>query len=166
MADRRRATKRARAEIQTSAGGVVFRRADRQFRFLLIRDPYGNWGLPKGHIEDGETSEEAALREVSEETGLGVLEVRAQLPTIDWYFREQSRLIHKFCHFFLFESVEGQPVPQADEGISQCVWCSYRRAMRTVTYDNARDVLRAAGRQLGLARRRQRARSKPPVEAP
>jgi 8-oxo-dGTP pyrophosphatase MutT (NUDIX family) len=126
----------------------VFRRAAGGLRFLLIRDPYRNWGLPKGHIEADETPEQAALREVAEETGLNGLTVVAELPTIDWYFRDGGRLVHKFCHFFLVESADGEPVPQADEGITDCLWCDFSDALRTVSYANAREVLRVAGERL------------------
>lgn len=135
--------------IERSSGGVVFRRLADSLTFLLIRDPYENWGLPKGHIEGEETPAEAALREVAEETGLGLLVVSAELPTIDWFFRDRGRLVHKFCHFFLLESPDGEAVPQRDEGITDCVWCSFQRALELLTYDNAREVLRAAGEQLG-----------------
>lgn len=151
-ADARAGKRSRRARVETSAGGVVFRRTDGRVHFLLIRDPYENWGLPKGHLEDGETPEAAALREVAEETGLDDLVVRATLPTIDWYFRDRGEIIHKFCHFFLFESPRCEAVPQREEGISECIWCSYHKAVRTMSYDNARDVLRAAGRQLGSIR--------------
>lgn len=140
---------RRRARIERSSGGVVFRRLADGLTFLLIRDPYENWGLPKGHIEGEETPAEAALREVAEETGLGLLVVSAELPTIDWFFRDRGRLVHKFCHFFLLESPDGEAVPQRDEGITDCVWCSFHRALELMTYDNAREVLRAAGEQLG-----------------
>src|SRR5690606_23502519 len=101
-----------RARVETSSGGVVFRRTGGTLSFLLIRDPYDNWGLPKGHIEGGETPAQAALREVAEETGLHELSMVTQLPTIDWYFRDRGRLIHKSCHFFLVECVSGEPEPQ------------------------------------------------------
>jgi 8-oxo-dGTP pyrophosphatase MutT (NUDIX family) len=133
-----------RARIETSAGGVVCRR-DGGAHVLLIRDPYMNWGLPKGHIEGGETPAEAAVREVREETGLADVVVLAPLPTIDWYFRDRGRLVHKFCHFFLLETLSGEPVPQLEEGITECVWLALEEAMRTVSYANAREVIRAAG---------------------
>jgi 8-oxo-dGTP pyrophosphatase MutT (NUDIX family) len=143
---RRRAHDRAR--IETSSGGVVFRRSGENNVFLLIRDPYGNWGLPKGHLEGGETPVQAAVREVAEETGLDTLAVREQLPTIDWYFKDGPVVVHKFCHFFLIESPVGEPCPQTDEGITECVWLPYDGALVTLSYANAREVLRAAGRVL------------------
>jgi 8-oxo-dGTP pyrophosphatase MutT (NUDIX family) len=127
----------------------VFRNNGDGLRVLLIRDPYENWGLPKGHIEKTESPEAAAMREVAEETGLLELLVISELPTIDWYYRVRGRLVHKFCHFFLMECAAGEPVPQLDEGITQCIWCSLESALETVTYDNAREVIRAASMLLG-----------------
>ena len=61
------------AEVDTvqAAGGVVWRRRDDQIQVLLVHRPkYDDWSLPKGKLEPGETHQEAALREVREETGL------------------------------------------------------------------------------------------------
>jgi 8-oxo-dGTP pyrophosphatase MutT (NUDIX family) len=138
-----------RARVETSSGGVVFRKAEDALEFLLIRDPYDNWGLPKGHIEGGETPEQAALREVEEETGLGELSIVAQLPTIDWYFRDRGKLVHKFCHFFLLECNGGDATPQLDEGITECIWRPPEQAVETLSYSNAREVMRAAREWLG-----------------
>jgi 8-oxo-dGTP pyrophosphatase MutT (NUDIX family) len=151
MADKARGTRgsnHGRARVETSAGGVVFRRTHDGVRVLLIRDPYANWGLPKGHLEPDETPEQAAVREVEEETGLRDLAVVERLPTIDWYFRDRGRLIHKFCHFFLIEAAAGEPVPQADEGITDCAWLDVKAALDRVGYANAREVIRAAGLRL------------------
>ncbi len=138
-----------RAQRETSAGGVVFRRGpppgEGEVRYLLIRDSYRNWGFPKGHLEVGEPPAEAARREVAEETGLGDLALQGPIKVIDWYFRFRGKTIHKYCHFFLFESREGEPVPQAEEGISACAWHPMEQALETISYDNARSVLRRAG---------------------
>ena len=63
---------------------------------------------------------------------------------IDWYFRFRGKTIHKYCHFFLFESKASDPVPQLDEGISACAWHELDEALGTISYDNARGVLRRA----------------------
>ena len=126
----------------------MYRRAGDATYFLLIRDPYENWGLPKGHVEKGETPAETALREVREETGITALDLRETLETIDWFFREGSDLIHKYCHFYLMETAVEATRPQLEEGITECVWLPLDDALRTLTYDNARQVLEAAGRRI------------------
>jgi 8-oxo-dGTP pyrophosphatase MutT (NUDIX family) len=134
-----------RAERETSAGGVVFRRgADGEPRFLLIRDSYRNWGFPKGHLEAGEPPAEAARREIAEETGLTDPVLHGPIEVIDWYFRFRGKTIHKYCHFFLLESKQGEPVPQVEEGITDCTWQSLEDSLRTISYDNARSVLERA----------------------
>ena len=129
---------------ETSAGGVVFRVDDGLPLFLLIRDSYQNWGFPKGHLEEGELAEAAALREVSEETGLSDLSVRGAIETIDWFFRFRGQLIHKVCHFFLMQTDESMTSPQRAEGITACRWTRFEDACDLVSYANARDVLRRA----------------------
>jgi 8-oxo-dGTP pyrophosphatase MutT (NUDIX family) len=137
-------SRRRKPREEVSAGGIVFRRDGERTFFLLIRDPYRNWGFPKGHLEDGEEPSAAALREVSEETGLAGLELRAAIETIDWTFRFRGRQIHKVCHFFLMETGERRAVPQKAEGITACRWASYEQAARMISYDNARAVLAQA----------------------
>jgi 8-oxo-dGTP pyrophosphatase MutT (NUDIX family) len=135
---------RARAHQERSAGGIVYRIEAGVPVFLLIRDSHRNWGFPKGHLEGEEHAEAAAVREVAEETGLAIRDVRGEVETIDWYFRLHGRLIHKVCAFFLMESADGEPSPQHDEGITACRWLPYDEAARLVSYENARRVLERA----------------------
>ncbi len=135
-----------KAEREVSAGGIVFRRgAETHARFLLIRDPYEHWGFPKGHLEGEETPAQAAERETMEETGLDDLRLHGPIRIIDWHFRFKGRYIHKFCHFFLFESPAAPVVPQLDEGITDHRWLMLDEALETLSYDNARGVLKRGG---------------------
>ncbi len=135
---------RGRAQQEVSAGGVVYRMDGGEPLYLLIRDSYDNWGFPKGHLESGERAEGAAVREVREETGLADVTVRGDIETIDWYFRFRGRLIHKICHFFLMETTHAATAPQSAEGITACRWVGFADAHTTVSYANARLVLRRA----------------------
>ena len=144
----------ARAPVEeTSAGGVIFRRSATGPLVLVIRDSYRNWGFPKGHIETGEEPVAAAIREIGEETGLTDVVLHGPIRAIDWFFRFCGHLIHKTCHFFLFESASGDASPQRDEGISDCRWLGLDDAMRAVSYENAREVLRAAGAMMAQPQR-------------
>jgi 8-oxo-dGTP pyrophosphatase MutT (NUDIX family) len=135
-----------RPELEVSAGGIVFRRAPNEgARYLLIRDSYNNWGFPKGHLEGDESPAEAAKRETAEETGLDHLVLHGPIRVIDWHFRFRGRHIHKYCHFFLFESPDGEACPQTDEGITACQWRPLGEALDILSYDNARGVLKRAG---------------------
>ena len=139
---------RARAQRETSAGGVVYRLEGELPLVLLIRDSYANWGFPKGHLEAGERADAAALREVREETGLHTLTLRGPIDTIDWYFRFRGRLIHKVCHFYLMQTAEVETAPQQAEGITACQWIGFEEAESAVSYANARQVLRLARRMI------------------
>ncbi|MHB1193699.1 MAG: NUDIX hydrolase [Longimicrobiales bacterium] len=141
--------KRTRARIERSAGGVVVRTVGGEPHILVIRDPYQNWGLPKGHLENGERSGEAAMREVREETGLTDLVLGQELASIDWYFRAGGKLIHKFCAFYLMTSERGDPKPEEAEGITECVWLPLPEAAARISYDNAREVVNVARELLG-----------------
>jgi len=142
---------RARATREVSAGGVVYRVEQGRPLFLLIRDSYRNWGFPKGHLEKHELPEAAALREVSEETGLSDLVLRGELATIDWHFRFRGKLIHKICHFFLMESENARTSPQREEGITACRWVPIDEALVLISYANAREVLQRAAETVGGA---------------
>jgi 8-oxo-dGTP pyrophosphatase MutT (NUDIX family) len=119
--------------------------------FLLIRDSYDNWGFPKGHVEQDEAPERAALREVEEETGLRDILLRDAIDTIDWYFRFRRRLIHKVCHFYLMESEHAETSPQREEGITECSWLPLAEAMDRISYANARGVLERAAALVSAA---------------
>jgi 8-oxo-dGTP pyrophosphatase MutT (NUDIX family) len=135
-----------RAELEVSAGGIVFRRVPGEgARYLLIRDSYKNWGFPKGHLEGDESPAQAAARETAEETGLDGLVLHGPIRVIDWHFRFRGRHIHKYCHFFLFESADGEACPQLAEGITACQWRPLSEALDILSYDNARGVLKRAG---------------------
>jgi ADP-ribose pyrophosphatase YjhB (NUDIX family) len=142
--------RRVRSMRATSAGGIVLRSNQGGLEIVLgkrLRERDGaTWTLPKGTPAGAESTEETALREVREETGIERLELRGPLPTIDWFFREGPDLIHKYCHFFLMETRDAATAPQLDEGITECIWLPLDRALETLTYDNARAVLEAAGR--------------------
>ncbi|MBK6420967.1 MAG: NUDIX hydrolase [Gemmatimonadetes bacterium] len=153
-------------EREVSAGGIVFRRQpDTSARFLLIRDPYEHWGFPKGHLEGEESPAEAAFRETAEETGLSDLVMLGPIRIIDWHFRFRGRYIHKYCHFFLFESAAADVVPQQDEGITDFRWLELEAALEQLSYDNARGVLKRAGEMARTLVAMGQGRPRRPVDA-
>lgn len=134
--------------VEKSAGGVVVRSIGGVAHALVIRDPYRKWGLPKGHVEEGESAAHAALREVAEETGLRDLRLGEELITIDWFFRAEGKRIHKFTTFYLMHSDVGDPVPETQEGISACEWVRLDVAHERISYHNASEVVKVAQRAL------------------
>ena len=138
----------ARARRETSAGGVVVRFHGAEPLFLLIRDSYGHWGFPKGHLERGEPAESAARREVLEETGLATVQLLGAIASIDWRFRFRGTLIHKHCEFFLMKTLSEATRPQKSEGITACKWSTHDEAQKLLAYENARGVLRRAHEML------------------
>ncbi len=135
-------------------GGVVLDALGSEAQIVLIEVDKGRqprWLLPKGHVNPGERHEEAATREVSEETGIPVenLEVLAYLGKIDYSFPAVPRheLHRKTVHFYLMRSRSTElsigPVTR-EEGIASAQWFSLAAAKELVRYDGNREVIERA----------------------
>jgi len=97
------------------------------------------WSLPKGHLEAGETPEDAALREVEEETGI-VGRVVAPLGVIDFWFMAENRRIHKTVHHFLMEASGGE-LSDEDAEVEQVAWVDLDDLRSRLAYADERRLL-------------------------
>lgn len=97
------------------------------------------WGLPKGAVSEGETSEAAALREVREETGIEARIVRP-LDTIEYFFRAGDTLIQKRVDFYLMEYVGGELEPQLSE-VDAVEWVELTSSLKRASFDSERKLL-------------------------
>jgi 8-oxo-dGTP pyrophosphatase MutT (NUDIX family) len=128
---------------ETSAGGLVVDRAADPLRVALIarRDRRGRlvWSLPKGHVEPGESAEEAAVREVREETGI-LGRVLAPLGTIDFTFLAEDRRVHKTVHHFLLEATGGE-LSDSDVEVVEVAWVPLAQTSARLAYADERRLL-------------------------
>jgi len=136
------------------AGAIVVRAGKTEPRVLLVtarRNPE-NWIFPKGHIEDGETRIDAALREAREEAGVEG-KVVGRAGTMLFNFGESRYRVHYFV-----VATNGQGKEREGRRLR---WCRYKQALRRLTYDEARELLRDAWPRIeSAAARTARARKK------
>lgn len=128
---------------ETSAGGLVVDRSGVAPRGALIGrlDRRGRllWSLPKGHVEDGETPEDTAVREVAEETGIRG-RVVAPLGTIDFWFVADDRRVHKTVHHYLLLA-EGGELSDADIEVSEVAWVPLTQLADRLAYADERRLV-------------------------
>lgn len=134
---------------ETSAGGLVVRVEDGVHVAAVIarRNRAGRleWCLPKGHLEGDETPEQAAVREIAEETGIRGRIVR-RLGTIDYWFTGDDRRVHKLVHHYLLGAVGGELTVEDDpDGEAEDVaWVPVRDLPARLAYPNERRLAEAA----------------------
>jgi 8-oxo-dGTP pyrophosphatase MutT (NUDIX family) len=135
-----------RTRSERSAGGVVFRRTDGAIDIALAarRTRRGElaWGLPKGLIEADERPEQAALREVREETGLEA-EIDRDLGSISYFYQWEGEGVRKSVRFFLMRATGGD-TSDHDHEMEEVRWFPLGEAVRKATYRSEGDVLRKA----------------------
>ncbi len=131
---------------EVSAGGVVYRIEGRDVEIALAsrRTRKGElaWGLPKGGIDEGEAIEEAAVREVREETGLEA-RIEADLGEIRYFYVWERVRVRKAVHFFLMRATGGD-VSLHDHEMEDVRWFELKTALKKAAYRGEREVLKRA----------------------
>jgi ADP-ribose pyrophosphatase YjhB (NUDIX family) len=130
---------------EVSAGGLVIDHSGKNG--LLIgridhKDSTGKrilWSLPKGHIEEGETPEQAALREVAEETGIESA-IERSLGVIDFWFMAGGKRIHKTVHHYLFRETGGLLAPQESE-VDEVGWFPLAEIVDRLAYPDEKKLI-------------------------
>ena len=130
---------------EVSAGGLVVDKSGEQGLLIGRIDKRGRmlWSLPKGHIEAGESPEDAALREVLEETGIKSSITRS-LGVIDFWFMAEGKRIHKTVHHFLFSELSGTLEPQVSE-VDDVKWFPLDDIAKTLAYPDERKLIQRSG---------------------
>ena len=137
--------------MEISAGGVIYRRRRQGPEVCLIATQGGKaWQLPKGLIERGEQPEEAATREVTEETGLQGKLLRSLERIEYWYVADygpERERVHKLVYFFLFRYTRGS-TSDHDAEVDDARWVALDEAQTLLSFENERRVLEQAAQAI------------------
>jgi uncharacterized protein involved in tolerance to divalent cations/ADP-ribose pyrophosphatase YjhB (NUDIX family) len=131
---------------EVSAGGVMYRKNSDQIQIALIY-VRNRWGLPKGHVEEGERIEETALREVREETGLEGRVVK-KLGDIRYAYRDKTKegepiRIYKRVHFYLLRYLKGD-VRDHDHEVDEARWFPMDQVIKNLKFATERKMVHRA----------------------
>lgn len=138
--------------LEKSAGAVVFRKQNSKIYYLVIKYEAGHWEYPKGNLEKGEGWQQAALREIKEETGLSDITFKPEFKeTTKYFYKKEGETVYKIVTFFLGETKENKVRLSFEH--KNYKWLEYKEALELVTYDEAKEVLKKAHNFLAPLRR-------------
>jgi 8-oxo-dGTP pyrophosphatase MutT (NUDIX family) len=122
---------------EPTAGGIVFRRnsAD-QVEILLIQDAKDRWTIPKGHIEEGETAQQTAKREIGEEAGLKEVDVLNWLGKIHFRYRRIYKLVLMTTQIYLVRAKGDTDAIQKEDWMNGIQWFSFHEALDVIEYED------------------------------
>jgi transcription antitermination protein NusB len=136
---------------QYSAGGVVFKKAGNDYKFILVLDAYNKYTFPKGHIEDEEDKESAAQREVCEEVGIKNTKSLGYLGSIDIKVNEPNkRSVPKTVFYYLIETTDDKLQVTTDPEVNDAIWTTKEEALGKISYENAKEIFNLALNKLNL----------------
>ena len=128
--------------LEKSSGAIVFKREEGEVYYLLLLYEWGHWGFPKGNIEEGESLEETARREIKEETGLEVDFIEGFKEWIKYFYKIDDRNVFKIATYLLAEA-KGKEVTLSHEH-DDYEWLKFNEAVKRLNFDNAKEVLKKA----------------------
>ena len=130
---------------ERSCGAVIYRNINGQIRYLLIKNNRSsNWGFPKGHMEDNETAEETAKREVLEETGIHIDIIPDFVSKSEYTIQNR---IHKTVCVYVAKTDDTQTIIQKEE-IEDYIWLTYENAYKNLKFENDKTILHDAREHL------------------
>lgn len=141
-----RTSRQGPTRVAMSAGGVVYRREGDLIEVVLVARPRQQlWALPKGTPEAGETVEQTAIREVTEETGL-LVQIERQIGSISyWYAASDDHTpVRKTVHHYLMTPIGGS-VDLHDHEYDVVDWLDIHEALARMSYQNERNIVEQAG---------------------
>ncbi len=123
---------------ETTAGGVVYRRNSEtgKLEILLVQDAKDRWTIPKGHVEEGETTKQTAAREIAEETGLKEVHVKSWLGKINFRYRRERSLILMVTHIYLAEAKGDTDKLVAEDWMNGIRWFPATEAVDRIAYED------------------------------
>jgi len=127
---------------EPTAGGVVWRRNSRgALEILLIQDAKDRWTIPKGHIEEGETSKETAEREIQEETGLQHMTMQNWLGKINFQYRRQQSLVLMTTDIFLVAAKGDTDALKPEDWMRNIKWFPASEAVDLIAYEDIAKII-------------------------
>jgi len=128
---------------EKSCGAVVFKRHKDGAKYLLLHYGAGHWDFPKGKQEKNEKEEQAASREIKEETGIEDIDfVEGFREVIKYFYKKAEETVYKEVVFFLAQSAT-EDVKLSFEHIGYA-WLGYKHAFKKLTFNNSKELLRKA----------------------
>ena len=122
---------------EPTAGGIVFRRDSKgDVEILLIQDSKDRWTIPKGHIEEGETAQQTARREIGEEAGLTNVEVLNWLGKIHFRYRRVDKLVLMTTQIYLVKALGDTNAIQKEEWMNDIKWFKFHDALDVIEYED------------------------------
>ena len=134
---------------EPTAGGVIFRRNDKgDVEFLLYQDARDRWTIPKGHVEPGESTQEAAKREVSEESGLKNIAMCGWLGKVNFRYRRIDKLVLISQQVYLVKALDPNEKPKKEEWMNGLKWFSFHDALDAVEYEDIGKLMMLAMKRI------------------
>ena len=122
---------------EPTAGGIVFRRTDSgSIEILLIQDAKDRWTIPKGHIEEGETAQQTARREIGEEAGLPDVDVLGWLGKIHFRYRRIDKLVLMTTQIYLVRAKGNTDAIKKEDWMNGIQWFSFHDALDAIEYED------------------------------
>lgn len=138
---------------EPTAGGIIYRKKPNgDLQILLIQDHKDRWTIPKGHIEEGETAQETAIREVGEEAGLKNVEALCWLGKIHFRYRRVDKLVLISQQVYLMRVISDGEEIQKEDWMNGIKWFDFADALEVIEYEDI-------GKLMLLAKKRIRERN-------